>query len=93
MGGEDHGLWQIVTVCVVAYSCMHADAAQPDTPVRYIRFPQLLAGRGGADHAGVVGQLTDPFDYKVLIRSISAPYQHQILARCKHWTGTYNPNK
>ena len=45
---------------------MHADIGQPDSLVRYIRFPQLVAGRGGADYAGVVGQLTAEFEYQVL---------------------------
>ena len=44
---------------------MHAASDHPESPVRYVRFPQLLAGRGGTDFHAVLGSLTDPLDFKV----------------------------
>ena len=44
---------------------MHAANRHPKKPVRYIRFPQLLAGRGGTDMHKVLGDLTDPLNFEV----------------------------
>ena len=57
----------------MADRCMHAAGDAPKSPVRYVRFPQLLAGRGGTDLHAVLGGLTEPLDFTVCALLAGAP--------------------